>query len=201
MSNGHTEPQPQAAPEQTQPPAEGPQPPVRRWLVLGASAVLSSVAVQNYVCYSRPPAGASPEAPATLTLDLVIEDAAQRPRWQQVAVPLKSIESTDRQIMWSGYDVVRRLQVIWVWDFFRIQSHVALRVMLPPEGAEDVNPTWQQALEGLRAVQPGDVLRVSVRSSCGDIFQAHPILAPVQEWTPRSARETSTEHKVEHTDG
>lgn len=194
MSNGQTEPQAQAAPEQT-------QPPVRRWLVLGASAVLSSVAVQNYVCYSRPPAGAPPEDPATLTLDLAIEDAAQRPRWQQVAAQLKSIDSSDRQIMWSGYDVVRRLQVIWVWDFFRIQSHVALRVMLPPEGAEGMNPTWQQALDGLRAVQPGDVLRVSVRSSCGDIVQAHPIQAPAQEWTPRSARELSTEHKADNTDG
>lgn len=194
MSNGQAEPQAQAAPKQT-------QPPVRRWLVLGASAVLSSVAVQNYVCYSRPPAGASPEDPATLTLDIAIEDAAQHPRWQQVAAQLKSLETTDRQIMWSGYDVVRRLQVIWVWDFYRIQSHVALRVMLPPEGSEDVNPTWQQALDALRAVQPGDTLRASVRSSCGDIFQAHPIQAPAQEWTPSSAPQPPKEDKADDTDG
>jgi len=194
VSNGQADPKTEAASQEA-------QPPVRRWLVLGASALLSSVAVQNYVCYSRPPAGGSPEDPATLTLDIAIEDATQQPRWQQVAAQLKSLETTDRQIMWSGYDVVRHLQVIWVWDFYRIQSHVALRVMLPPEGSEDVNPTWQQALDGLRAVTQGDVLRASVRSSCGDIFQVHTIQTPAQAWTPGSARQTQEEHKADDTDG
>ena len=194
MSDGQADRQAQAAPQET-------QPPVRRWLVLGASAVLSSVAVQNYVCYSRPPAGAPIEEPATLTLDVSLEDGAGAPRWQQVAAQLKSLEVSDRQIMWSGYDVVRRLQVIWVWDFFRIQSHVALRVMLPPDGADDVNPTWQQALDGLRDVAPGDVLRASVRSSCGDIFQAHTIQVPAREWAPSSAPQSQTEHKADNTDG
>jgi len=177
VNDGQAEPQAQAASEQAQPPR-------RRWLVLGASAVLSSVAVQNYVCYSRPPAGAPAEDPATLTLDIALEDAAQQPRWQPIAAQLKSLEVSDRQVMWSGYDVVRRLQVIWVWDFYRIQSHVALRVMQPPDGAEDINPTWQQSIDAVRAVQPGDTLRASVQSPCGDIFQAHTVRAAAQEWSP-----------------
>lgn len=199
MSDGQAGPQAQAAPEQTQAQA-GRTSPRRRWLVLGASAVLSSVAVQNYVCYSRPPAGAPAEEPATLTLDLALEDAAQQARWQQIAAQLKSLEVTERQVMWSGYDVVRRLQVIWVWDFYRIQSHVALRVMLPPEGSEDVNPTWQQTIDAVRAVQPGDTLRASVQSSCGDIFQAHIVSAAAQEWSP-AAPQSSTEHKAGNVDG
>lgn len=193
MSDGQADPKNDAT-------TQASQPPVRRWLVLGTSAVLSSVTVQNYVCYSRPPAGAPIEEPATLTLDITIEDAQQRPRLQQVAAQLKQLEATDRHIVWSGYDVTRRLQVIWVWDFYRIQSHVALRVMLPPEGADDVNPTWQQTLDGLRAVSPGDVLRASVRSSCGDIFQAHTIQSPAQEWTP-GAPQSTTDHKAKNTDG
>lgn len=181
MNNGQAGPQPQAASQQAQIERT---PPRRRWLVLGASAVLSSVAVQNYVCYSHPPAGAQAGDPATLTLDIALEDAAQQPRWQQIAAQLKSLEASGRQVMWSGYDVVRRLQVIWVWDFYRIQSHVALRVMLPPDEAEGINPTWQQSIDAVRAAQPGDTLRASVQSPCGDIFQAHTVRAAAQEWSP-----------------
>lgn len=199
MSNGQAGPQAQAASQQTQAQA-GRTPPRRRWLVLGASAVLSSVAAQNYTCYSRPPASASAGEPATLTLDIALEDAAQAPRWQQVAAQLKSLDVSDRQVMWSGYDMVRRLQVIWVWDFYRILSHVALRVMLPQEGAEDMNPTWRQTIDALRAVQPGDTLRASVESPCGDIFQAHTVSAAAQEWTPATPQ-PSTEHKAGNVDG
>lgn len=174
---------------------------VRRWLIVSASAVLSSVAAQNYVCYSRPPGAAATTDAATLTLDLTVEDARHKPRLQRNAARLKSVETDDRQVVWSGYDVVSRLQVIWVWDFYRILSHVALRVMLPPDDADDVNPTWQQTIDALRAVEPGDVVRVSVRSSCGDILQTHTVQAPAIEWMPGQGRSSSQEDKAEDNDG
>lgn len=173
----------------------------RRWLIVSASAVLSSVAAQNYVCYSRPPGAAATEDAVTLTLDLTVEDARHKPRLQRNAARLKNVEINDRQVVWSGYDVVSRLQVIWVWDFYRILSHVALRVMLPPDDAEDVNPSWQQTVGALRAVEPGDVVRVSVRSSCGDILQTHTVQAPAVEWVSGQGRSSSQEDKAEDNDG
>jgi hypothetical protein len=167
-----------------------------RWLVVQASALLESVATANYACYGR---GGVPHYPAatlpasasrpsqngtTLCVELTVRDAQGMIRLACLDLDLKNLEHSARQVAWSGYDQARHLQVLWVWDFYRIQSHVALRAAVP---AKDVtpDPTWQGTLDAIRAIVPGDEIRFDVRSACGDIHQVHTVEHNAAEWKPK----------------
>jgi hypothetical protein len=167
-----------------------------RWLVIQASALLESVATANYACYGRGgvphyPAG-QPAAPSsrpspngtTLCVELIVRDAQGAVRLACLDLDLKNLEHSARQIAWSGYDQARHMQVLWVWDFYRILSHVALRAAVP---AQDETPdaTWQGTLDAIRAVTPGDEIRIEVRSACGDIHQSHTVERQAVEWKPK----------------
>ena len=97
----------------------------------------------------------------------VVRSARGKMRLECPDLHLKSLESGEQRAVWSGYDSARHLQTIWVWDFHRILSHIALRVELlgedTPAGAE-----WQDTLDALRALRPGDVIALDVRSRSGD---------------------------------
>jgi hypothetical protein len=167
-----------------------------RWLVIQASALLESVATANYACYGRGgvphyPAG-QPAAPSsrpspngtTLCVELIVRDAQGAVRLACLDLDLKNLEHSARQIAWSGYDQARHMQVLWVWDFYRILSHVALRAAVP---AQDETPdaTWQGTLDAIRAVTPGDEIRIEVRSACGDIHQSHTVEHKAVDWKPK----------------
>lgn len=176
------------------PPPHKPIPRPRKWLVIGASAVLETVATENYVCYTRAAPPPRPtvitpvlpgKEPPTLQLVLVLRDTAGAPRFATEEVELKNQRRDRQQAIWNGFIADRCLQVIWVWDFYRIQSHIALRVGLPPEGEPAESETaWRETLAALRAVQPGDRLDIDVVSACGDIHQQHTVAAAPTEWTP-----------------
>ena len=163
----------------------------RRWLVAQASAVLASVAAQNYTCYggggvphygpARP--DEPPDEPGTITLTVTLFDTKQQERLRCPDLRLRVLEQNDRRIVWSGYDRERHLQALWVWDFYRIQSHFALRAALP-EGDGEVAAARRTTLEALRALQPGDSIAVEVQSACGDIQQTHAVERPAVEWKP-----------------
>ncbi|NLF74474.1 MAG: hypothetical protein GX573_02155 [Chloroflexi bacterium] len=163
----------------------------RRWLVAQASAVLASVAAQNYTCYGGSgvphygPAQADepPDEPGTITLTVMLLDAQQQARLRWPDLRLRVLEQNERRTVWSGYDRERHLQALWVWDFYRIQSHFALRAALP-EGDGEVAAARRATLEALRALQPGDVIAVEVQSACGDIQQTHTVERPAAEWKP-----------------
>jgi hypothetical protein len=163
-----------------------------RWLVIQASALLESVATANYTCYGRTgvphyPAAAPPKPSqdgTTLCVELTVSDAEGTVRLACLDMDLKNLEHSARQVAWSGYDPARHLQVLWVWDFFRIQSHVALRAAVPPK-SEVLDATWQGTLDAMRAVTPGDQIRFDVRSACGDIHQVHTVEHKAAEWKPK----------------
>lgn len=175
------------------------RPPVRRaegdgWLVLQASAVLEAVATANYACYGRggvpryprpatpPPTG----QPATLCVEVLLRDAAGEVRLACLDLDLTLHDRNDRQIIWLGYDASRRLQVVWVWDFYRILSHAALRVRIPPRD-EVPDAVWAGTVEAIRAAGPGYTLEFHVRSACGDIQQGHRVERPAFSWSPGKA--------------
>lgn len=175
------------------------RPPARQaetggWLVLQASAVLEAVATANYACYGRggvpryprpttPPAS---EQPPTLCVEALLRDPAGEVKLACLDLDLALHERNERQIVWLGYDAARRLQVAWVWDFYRILSHAVLRVRVPPR-QEMPDPTWVGAVEALRAAGPGYKLEFRVRSACGDIQQVHRIERPAVPWSPPKA--------------
>jgi hypothetical protein len=168
-------------------------------LVSKSSAVLASVAVQNYVCYGRrphrPDVGlrytANDPSPPTLEAALSVRDDEGSVRFECPAVVLRNLQTTSRQTIWSGFDRARRLQVIWVWDFFRIQSHLVLRVALadsdlPAEAVVENEIAWRDTLAAIRAITLGNSVRIDVKSECGDIHQVHAVQQPVYEWSPQT---------------
>ena len=171
--------------------AAGQLPPPEKWLMVRSSALLALSAASDYTCYGRqgvPRYGAGlpspPDEPSTLDVALTVRapDGTDR-LGPPVGWRLKVARKTERQQVWSGYDPLRHVQVVWVWDFYRIQSHVVLRVALPPK---DVTPdaTWQAALDAFRVIQPGDeVLLDVVSAACGDFRQQHPLPHGATEWS------------------
>ncbi len=161
-----------------------------RWLVVQATALLQSVATSNYACYGRGgvpryPAGQpAPSAadPAALCAELLALDADDRVTLACLDLEFSSVEQGPQRVVWGAYDAARRLQVLWVWDFYRIQSHVALRLRLPGDHAPDA--AWAAALDAVRALRPGETLALNVRSACGDIHQRHTLAGAAVEWSP-----------------
>lgn len=164
-----------------------------RWLVLQASALLESVASANYACYGRAGVPTYPverrpvehDAAPVLCAEMLVKQPEGAVRLACLDLEFALASQDDRQVVWSALDVPRQLQVLWVWDFYRILSHAVLRLRLPrkDQGA-DVDEVWQSGLEALRAVAPGDAIEFSVRSACGDIRQVHAVAAGAAEWEP-----------------
>jgi hypothetical protein len=161
------------------------------WLVVQATALLQSVATANYACYGRggvpryprPTLSKPPQGPPTLCVEALLRDAAGEVTLACLDLDLALQGQDAHQILWSGYDPTRHLQVIWAWDFFRILSHALLRSRVPPpDGTAD--PAWAVAVEALRAVKPGFTVEFHVRSACGDIHQAHRVEHPAATWSP-----------------
>ncbi|MBN1680314.1 MAG: hypothetical protein JW966_08470 [Anaerolineae bacterium] len=172
----------------------------RRWWMIQASAVLSSVATQNYVrfgcdgvlTYPLPgPAVVSPSDPERIEAVLIFRAAEARSLITGTetelvipAIELKTLDCDEHQTTWGGYDRVRHLQVLWVWDFYRIQSHLALRMAKPPQtSAPEV--AWQQAFDMFCALQPGDQLVFDVDAATGQIHQVHTLEAAAAAYTPQ----------------
>jgi hypothetical protein len=122
--------------------------------------------------------------PARLSLALALRDSEAKMRLVIPHVELKNHETSVHQSIWNGYDRARHLQVLWVWDFFRLQSHVALRVALPPEDGPAVSDHWLEMIDAMRGLQPGCRIDLEVQSACGDIMQLHVVSDPAAEWVP-----------------
>ncbi|MBN1201946.1 MAG: hypothetical protein JXJ20_08840 [Anaerolineae bacterium] len=202
------EPAAAAADQETAVPAEVKQPPAgrdtvkpqtpaksapsNRWLVAQATATLESVAAQNYVCYSGGPvprypvqSAATPRSdPAVLCVELRLCDAQAQIRLAILDQQLTNRESTAQQSVWIGYNNTRQVQIVWIWDFYRIQSHLALRAALPPVDSPAGATTRQAMLDTLRALAPGDLMCIDVQSPCGAIHQQHTLAQAAVEWTP-----------------
>lgn len=163
----------------------------RRWMVAQTSALLDSVATTNVVCYGRfgvphypvTPAEAQPDKPATLCTELRIQAPDGSMRLALLDLDLVQTSISDKQTVWSGYHAERRMQVIWVWDFFRILSHVVLRIGVPREG-QTSDALWQTTLDVARAMAAGDVIAFKVQSQCGNIHQQHTLTSAPFEWDP-----------------
>jgi len=163
----------------------------QRWLVVQASALLEAVSTSNYACYGRGGVPRYPIArrtgngqdPAELCVEMRVRSADGTLRLVSLDLTLNQHEKTDQRAVWIGYVEAQRLQVIWIWDFYRILSHVALRAGEPPPGVEP-DGTWKEALEAVRALAAGDTIAFDVRSACGDIHQSHTLTSPAKAWEP-----------------
>jgi hypothetical protein len=177
---------PEAAP--TAEPETQPEPamPSGRWLVVQTSATLRTVASQNCACFGMdgvprygPDETGPARTPAALNVAITLR-AGRETRLSYDALRMTLLRSTDKDMVWSGFDAARQLQVLWVWDFYRIQSHVALRAAIPGEGI--VPEPWRASLDALRAAGPGDEIELEVTSACGDFDQTHTLARGAVEW-------------------
>lgn len=196
---------------ETRPKTTPPTPGVRavppeRWLVIQASAVLETVAAANYVCYggakvprygvANPPP--PPQDPAVLCAEIIVRGPAgaspEAPdgalRLAELDTRFRLVEQSERQVIWVWADPARWFQAYWVWDFFRLLSHIVLRVGYPapePGADEATKGAWATLIDAVRSIAPGDTLSVRVQSPCGNIQQAHSIAAAAAEWRPPAA--------------
>lgn len=160
------------------------------WLVVQATALLQSVATANYACYGRagvpryprPATSEPPAGPATLCVEALLRDPTGEVTLAFLDLDLVLHQQDKHQVVWSGYDATRHVQVVWVWDFYRILSHAVLRGAVPPQGTPDA--AWNTAIEALRAVKPDFTIEFQVRSACGDIHQVHRVERPAVTWSP-----------------
>lgn len=155
--------------------------------------MLASVAAHNFVCFGsggvprygvQPSDAPAPESFATLCAELFLRSAAGDLRLAHLDLHMECVERTTERVTWRVYDPVQRLQVYWVWDFYRIQSTVVVRVAEPRPGTAEPGAEWAAALDAVRAAHPGDMLTLTVRSRCGDIRQDHPLTQPAAPWLP-----------------
>lgn len=173
------------------PPAPAKPRPVTHWLVVQSSEVLKLAAANNYACYGRTgvPQYASSDLPArepdvaTLDLTLTITASGGETRLRLPDLTLRNTETSGQRLVWSAFEPVRHLQVLWVWDYYRIMSHIVLRAQLPPANGRDLT-LWDATVDAVRAIQPGDRLHLDVVSACGDFAQEHTIQAAAVAWTP-----------------
>lgn len=156
-----------------------------RWLVVQSSALLDTVPTENYVRYGGcavPRYGVGQPAPAAVPpLSRLVVTLSLRGQMLP-DLTLTILDNTVRQVVWNGYDRLRRLQTAWVWDFYRIQSHLVLRVLLPTHD-DALDPAWRETLDPIRALQPGDPLVIEACAGCGNIHQTHTLAAAPFERT------------------
>jgi hypothetical protein len=163
------------------------------WWTIQASAALETVATRNYACFGRSgvprfpapddaPAAPSPD-PAALCVEMIVRAPDGSARLANLDVTLSPQEQTAQRVIWTGYDPAQHVQTIWVWDFFRLLSHIVLRVADPPPDSEP-DSAWQTALDSIRAMNANDVIALDVRSACGDIHQQHTVIGSAIRWEP-----------------
>lgn len=75
--------------------------------------------------------------------------------------------------IWAGERKAAHLELIWVWDFYRLYSGVRVAAVLPTE--ENAAETWRTVSVALRSLQAGDQMILEARSPSGDILQVYPI--------------------------
>ena len=163
--------------------------PGRDWLVLRTSAVLESVATQNYVKYRGCAVPRYPQPSlrdgdylAALPVDLLLADGEGSPRLLRRGLTLTHRESSLDGVVWRGYQRMYHVQVAWIWDFYRIQSHVMLRTPLG-HGAYRPEGAWAEVVRALKTAAPGDLLTVDVNCPAGDIHQAHVLDSMAMIWS------------------
>jgi hypothetical protein len=166
---------------------------VKGWWTIQASATLQTVATRNYACYGRggvpryPVPDDTPDAPspdpAALCVEMIVRAPDESTRLANLDVTLSPQEQSAQRVIWTGYDPAQHLQTIWVWDFYRLLSHIVLRVAAPPSDAEP-DSGWQTVLDGIRAMRANDVIALDVRSACGDIHQQHTVTGSATRWKP-----------------
>lgn len=165
--------------------------PPRRWMVVQTTALLESVATGNIACYGRGgvpryPLSPTPPEPQPEIATLCVEVHLQAPdgttRLALLDLDFTQSEQSKERTIWSVYDAARRLQIIWIWDFYRILSHIILRIGVPQEG-QTSDALWQSMLDIARAMGKGDVLTLKVQSRCGNIQQQHTLTRAPYEWS------------------
>jgi hypothetical protein len=196
---GMVEPEPTPEAEAVVEPSAPPEPelvapspllPPKTWLTLTSFGVLQVVQTSNYLRYG--PAGVRrfyPGAPL---------EAMPHPGIIHVKMTLKQPGSGELVVfphlhlsirppgfdlggtnIWVGGDESARLQVSWVWDFYRLFSGVKLRVEVPSEATD--TPEWESAYNTLRTLNAGGQIILEASGSAGDLLQVYPIDKTAQE--------------------
>ncbi len=98
-------------------------------------ASLDTVGTENYIRYgiSDPRRFLNGEArgaiPDIIDVQLELSDSTGTLLYQHDALHLKRVQHVpSQQTVWSGQFIDQKASLTWVWDFYRILSHVVLQV-------------------------------------------------------------------------
>lgn len=130
---------------------------------------LDVVSASNYLGFGAGSRGATAGDPDLLPACLSLIDAGGNVLYTLEDLRLVKSEASPRQIVWAGFALHEGYQIGWVWDFFRVLSHVILRQRTL--GAGDEPGGLAAALD---RVQAGDSLRLAINAA-GGFAQSHVI--------------------------
>ncbi|MBZ0308897.1 MAG: hypothetical protein K8I82_22710 [Anaerolineae bacterium] len=161
----------------------------KRWLTLTAHAPIQVVAFANYLRFG--PEGVrhfgpntqdtSPPHPHSLMAQLSVKHMGgdtllDYPDFvMQHSRPQEPFD-LDGTTIWYGQDESAHLRVIWVWDFYRLFSGIKIGVEVPASESK-----WEDTIQTLRKIQPGNQIVAAVTSRSGNILQVYPVDTPAVE--------------------
>ena len=146
--------------------------PADLWL----EAPLHIVAASNYLRFGAGRRGTMDSDPDLLPVSLSLTGAAGACLYTLDGLHLVKAEAGPRQVVWSGIALPEGIQIGWVWDFFRVLSHVILRHRTFRRAFEEggASTGLAAALSGLRR---GDSLWLRV-DAAGGFAQQHALTEP-----------------------
>jgi len=136
---------------------------------LRLEAPLEIVAASNYLRFGAGSRKATGGDPDLLPVGLCLTDADGASLYTLDGLQLVKTESGPRQVVWASFALHEGFQIGWVWDFFRVLSHVILR-------QRDVEASGESAglVAALRGAHSGDSLLLRV-DAAGGFVQRHMI--------------------------
>jgi hypothetical protein len=136
---------------------------------LHLEAPLHVVAASDYLRYGAGRRQTMDGDPDLLAVCLSLIGAGGASLYALDGLRLVKAETGPNQIVWAGFFMDEGIQIGWVWDFFRMLSHVILRWRAAEAGPEPGG--LKRALRGLHL---GDSLDLRV-DAAGGFVQPHPI--------------------------
>ena len=139
---------------------------------LWLEAPLHIVAASNYLRFGAGRRGTMDSDPDLLPVSLSLTGAAGACLYTLDGLHLVKSESGPRQIVWSGIALQEGIQIGWVWDFFRVLSHVILR-----RRDFEAGGVSRGLVAALGGSQRGDSLWLRV-DAAGGFAQQHALTEP-----------------------
>lgn len=144
-------------------------------LELRTQATLDTIGTENYIRYGtagpkRHVVGVTEPNPIpkslTVQISLRFADQIETQAVLESLILHRIRHIPEQQTTWGVHDPARGLQLLWMWDFYRMVSLVHLRLCVADVQSSSLFMT-------LKALQPQAHLILDIRQQAGQVHQEH----------------------------